>query len=220
MLCKICGLTRAEDVELCNALGADFVGFVFVRKSPRFVTPERAALLPGGRALRVGVFAGADRKEIDDIARRARLDLIQLHGGEGPELCRALGPERVIKVFWPERLGPGELEREAERFAPVCSRFLTDAGSGGGGGGKIPRAEALPRAPLPRPWLLAGGLGPDTLVSVLDGLFPERQPDGADLNSALESAPGVKDHELVRKAVLLVQTRSGRPAGRGTEKRS
>ena len=220
MLCKICGLTKVADVELCNALGADFVGFIFARKSPRFVAPECAALFPKGPALRVGVFAGADKTETCDIARRARLDLIQLHGGEEPDLCRALGPERIIKVFWPELLGPEELARETERFAPVCSRFLLDAGNKGGGSGKLISADALPHAPLPRPWLLAGGLGPDTLALILDVLTPEQQPDGADLNSALESAPGFKNHELVRKAVSLVKARSGRKTGNSPEKKS
>jgi phosphoribosylanthranilate isomerase len=213
LLCKVCGLTRAEDAALCHSLGADFIGVIFVPASPRCVTPERAAGLPDGSGKRTGVFAGMDLAGIRDIARRARLDFIQLHGGEDPALCRALGPERVIKTLWPERHTAKEMAQEMERFAPVCAYFLLDAGASGGGSGKLPDTEALRRIRPPRPWLLAGGLGPDTLSAVLAAFAPGSGPQGVDLNSALETTPGVKDHALVRAALALVQTRSGHRAG-------
>jgi len=205
LLCKICGLTRVEDAALCHSLGADCIGCIFVPASPRFVTPQRAALLPDGPALRAGVFAGTDLDEVRNVARSARLDLIQLHGGEEPAFCRALGPERVIKTLWPEKLTPEELYRELDRFAPVCAYFLLDAGTGGGGSGKSLKEAILRHIRPPRPWLLAGGLGPDNLPSTLAAFASGAGPNGVDLNSALESAPGVKDHELVRRALALVK---------------
>ena len=228
LLCKICGLIRPEDATLCHSLGADFIGFIFVPASPRFVTPQRAAEAPDGPALKTGVFAAADLAELREIARRARLDFIQLHGGEEPAFCRAVGPERVIKTLWPEKLTPEELEREMERFAPVCAYFLFDAGTRGGGSGKSLNTDVLPRALLqmgdcafpispnprhakptpvlpPRPWLLAGGLGPENLLSALAVFAPKSGPSGVDMNSALEIAPGVKDHELVRRALALAK---------------
>jgi phosphoribosylanthranilate isomerase len=213
LLCKICGLTRAEDAALCHSLGADFIGFIFVPASPRFVAPEHAAALPDGPARRTGVFAGTDLAGVRDIARRARLDFLQLHGGEEPALCRALGPERVIKTLWPEGRTPEELEREMDRFAPVCAYFLLDAGRSGGGSGKRPAADFLRRIRPPRPWFLAGGLGAENLPAALAAFAPGSGPQGVDLNSALESAPGVKDAALVRKALALVHTHSGRRAG-------
>jgi phosphoribosylanthranilate isomerase len=205
LLCKICGLTRAEDVELCHGLGADFIGFIFAPGSPRFVTPEAAADLPDGPALRVGVFAGTNPAATRAAARRARLDFIQLHGGEDPAFCRALGSDRVIKTLWPEKCTPEELERDMDRFAPACAYFLLDAGQSGGGSGKILPTNALrdflQRGRPPRPWFLAGGLGPDNARAALAAL----EPDGVDMNSALESAPGVKDHKLVREALALVK---------------
>ncbi|MCL1985930.1 MAG: phosphoribosylanthranilate isomerase [Betaproteobacteria bacterium] len=205
LLCKICGLTRAADVALCHGLGADFIGFIFAPSSPRFLEPRRAAALPDGPALRTGVFVGADLAEVRDIARRARLDFIQVHGGEDPAFCRALGPERVIKTLWPEKLAPEDLERTMERFAPVCAYFLLDAGQSGGGSGKSLNADALRHIRPPRPWLLAGGLGAEKLFSVLVAFEPGAGPCGVDMNSALESAPGIKDHALVRKALALVK---------------
>jgi phosphoribosylanthranilate isomerase len=198
-------LTTAGDVELCNSLGADLVGFIFVRGSARCIEAEQAAALPDGRALRVGVFAGTELAVIRDIARRARLDMIQLHGGEDTQFCRALGPERVIRTFWPERLAPEETAREMERFAPVCAYFLLDAGAGGGGSGKLLDTAALRQVRPPKPWFLAGGLGPDNLTTVLSSFAPDQRPEGLDMNSALESAPGVKDHALLRKALGLAK---------------
>ena len=206
-MCKICGLTRAEDAALCHSLGADCIGCIFVPASPRFITPQRAALLPDGPALRTGVFAGTDLDEVRAIARLARLDLLQVHGGEDPAFCRALGPERVIKTLWPEKLTPEELDRELDRFAPVCAYFLLDAGTSGGGSGNSLKTDTLRRIRPPRPWLLAGGLGPDNLRSALAAFEPGAGPIGVDLNSALESAPGIKDHELVRRALTLVKGR-------------
>ena len=204
LLCKICGLTRAEDAVLCHSLGADWIGFIFVPASPRFVAPQRAAELPDGPALRTGVFAGTDIAELRESARLARLDLIQLHGGEEPAFCRAVGPERVIKTLWPEKLPPEELEREMERFAPVCAYFLLDAGASGGSGKSL-NTDALRHIRPPRPWLLAGGLGPENLLSALAVFTPESSLGGVDMNSALESAPGIKNHELVRKALTLAK---------------
>jgi len=205
LLCKICGLTKAEDVALCHSLSADCIGCIFIPASPRFVKPQHAALLPDGPALRAGVFAGMDLDEVRNIARSARLDLIQLHGGEEPAFCRALGPERVIKTLWPEKLTPEELDRELDRFAPVCAYFLLDAGTSGGGSGKSLKTDALRHIRPPRPWLLAGGLGPDNLLSTLAAFAPGAGPNGVDLNSALESAPGIKDYELVRNTLALVK---------------
>ena len=205
LLCKICGLTRAEDAALCHSLGADFIGFIFVPATPRFVAPRRAAALPDGPALRTGVFAGTELVELRESARLARLDFIQLHGGEEPVFCSAVGPERVIKTLWPEKLTPEALEREMERFAPVCAYFLFDAGIRGGGSGKSLGTDILRRIRPPRPWLLAGGLGPENLRSALAGFAPESIPNGVDMNSALESAPGIKNHECVRKALALAK---------------
>lgn len=199
-LCKVCGLTRAGDVELCSALGVDFTGFIFVPSSPRAVTPELAASLPRGPARRVGVFAGLPPEEMLAVADAAGLDLFQLHGGESPEVCARLGPERVIKVFWPETCSRGKLLEDMERFAPVCSFFLLDAGTGGGGSGTRVPFERLAGLETPRPWLLAGGLGPESLGPALASC----SPDGVDLNSALEDAPGVKNPALLRRAVMVV----------------
>lgn len=203
-LCKVCGLTRAEDVALCAELGVDFTGFIFAPASPRVVKPEFVASLPFGTrspVRRVGVFAGTAPGEMRAIAEAAALDFFQLHGGESPEICGQLGAERVIKVLWPENGPLEELQHDMERFAPVCAYFLLDAGRGGGGGGNCLPFSRLAALKSPRPWLLAGGLGPETLATALSAC----SPDGVDLNSALEESPGLKNPDLLRQAVRLVK---------------
>ena len=201
LLCKVCGLTRAEDVALCHDLGVDFTGFVFA-PSPRAVEARQVRAMPKGTALRVGVFAGMDVDGVRETAAQAGLDFVQLHGGEDVAFCRAVGPERVIKTLWPERLTPQTLATELERFAPVCAYFLLDAGKSGGGSGRTLAWDALSAITPPNPWFLAGGLGPETLLPALAAC----RPDGVDLNSALESAPGKKDHSLLRQACVLAKT--------------
>jgi phosphoribosylanthranilate isomerase len=171
-------------------------GFIFVPSSPRCVSPDAAARLPRGRAARVGVFGGQRAEEVLRIIEIADLDYAQLHGGEDEAFCRTVGRERVIKVLWPQSLDEagGEsgrlagLERQCRRFAPVCAFFLLDAGQQGGGSGlSLPWAELRGFNP-PRPWLLAGGLGPENLPRAAAACSPW----AFDCNSGVEEAPGVK----------------------------
>ena len=130
----------------------------------------------------------------------ARLNYVQLHGGQDPEFCRAVGFERVIKVFWPERYASlDDLAQDMARFAD-CAMFLLDAGTSGGGHGRSLDLAALARLKSPRPWLLAGGLGPDNVGAAIEACANANLA-GADLNSGVESAPGLKDIEKVRTAI-------------------
>ncbi len=176
-----------------------YTGFIFAPKSPRFIEPEAAARLPRGEARRVGVFAGHGVSAIHDIMRLAGLDYAQLHGGEDEDFCRRVGPERVIKVFWPEHLTPEELERETARFAPVSSLFLLDAGASGGGSGQTLAWNRLRTFAPPRPWLLAGGLHPGNIQDALRACAPS----ALDCNSGLDTRPGVKDEAKLRAMVRI-----------------
>jgi len=196
-LIKVCGMTRAEDLKACREAGVDLTGFIFHPESPRHVTPEQAAGLPRA-GLRVGVFVSQSAEEVREIMNTADLDLAQLHGKQDEEFCRAVGKERVIRVFWPAGYDSvKELNRDLTRFAPVCRMFLLDSGTGGGGHGTAIDWSGLQGLETERPWLLAGGLTPGTVAEALRTC----SPDGLDLNSGLESSPGCKEVELLRTAV-------------------
>jgi phosphoribosylanthranilate isomerase len=201
MIIKVCGMTRPEDVEFCDALGIDLLGFIFHLQSPRNVSPAWAGGQKPVRALKTGVFVRQGVEEIEDIAREAGLDLLQLHGGHTVEQCRLLGPERVIKVLWPQRYGAVELlEADMALFAPVCRAILLDSGTSGGGHGMSLDPADLRRLRSSHPWYLAGGLGPQNLQTM-----KTTGAAGFDLNSGVESAPGVKDHEKIRRAFTILR---------------
>lgn len=200
-LVKVCGLTRQEDVLACDALGVDYLGFIFAKKSPRFVPPAFVASLGPTRALKVGVFVEGDSREIAGIMDQAGLDLAQLHGGQAPDFCREIGPSRVIKVLWPMRHADAAgLEAEMRAFAPVCAFMLLDAGTSGGGHGQRLDESLLAGLRPPRPWFLAGGLTPDTVAQAA-----ALGPYALDINSGVESSPGVKERALVQAALENVE---------------
>lgn len=204
MIIKVCGMTRPEDVEFCDALGIDLVGFIFHPQSPRNVTPEWTARQRPRAALKTGVFVRQGVEEIADIARLAGLDLLQLHGGHTPEQCRALGPDRVIKALWPQRYPRAELlAADMELFAPVCRAILLDSGTSGGGHGKSLDPGSLRNLVGAHPWYLAGGLGPHNLETM-----KTTGAAGFDLNSGVESAPGIKDFDKIRRAFNILRGKS------------
>ena len=195
---KICGITRLPDALHATELGADALGFIFFRKSPRNILPAAA-----GKIIeklppfvdRVGVFVNSS---VDDVVATAAVGLscLQLHGNESPEFCTELRSRlpmcRVIKVF---RVGQ---ESRAEEFAPYAERvdgFLLDTYKKGepGGTGAIFDWSVVERLGLRRPLLLAGGLGPGNICEAIDRVHPY----GVDVNSGVESEPGIKDHQML-----------------------
>ncbi|WP_029460435.1 phosphoribosylanthranilate isomerase [Solidesulfovibrio alcoholivorans] len=201
-LVKICGMTRPEDVTGCAEAGADLLGFIFAAKSPRRLTAAQAAALPRTTAKRVGVFVEQTLEEVLAVMDAAGLDFAQLHGGQDAAFCRAVGPQRVIRAFWPQKHpDTAALAAEVERFAGAIRYALLDAGTSGGGHG-----VSLPFAPLAEfspsmPWLLAGGLGPDNVAEAV----AQARPHGVDLNSGVESSPGLKELAKVRRSLWAVK---------------
>ncbi|MFA7165210.1 MAG: phosphoribosylanthranilate isomerase [Desulfoplanes sp.] len=201
---KVCGLLREQDIRACITLGVDLLGFIFHPKSPRNTQPENVPDLSALPVHKVGVFVNQNSEEITAIMARAGLHLAQLHGGHSVQDCKAVGPSRVIKVLWPMRYNTrDDLRRDMDRFAPVCTAFLLDAGMASGGHGKSLDFTILQNLTAPRPWLLAGGL---SLENITDAL--KCNPDGIDLNSGVESAPGVKNADKIKQMIQRIRTRT------------
>jgi phosphoribosylanthranilate isomerase len=201
LLVKVCGLTRAVDVLICEELGVDWTGFIFHNSSPRNVTPAHVAALPRGRAKRIGVFVEQSADEVCRIMDSAGLDLAQLHGGQNQQFCKAVGCERVVKVFWPQRYNDLQgLEQDLIDFGSVCHAILLDAGTSGGGHGTSLDFTMLRELRSPQPWLLAGGLGPQ---SIQDALLV-CSPQGVDLNSGVEDAPGKKSRRKLLRTLHFI----------------
>ncbi len=199
---KVCGMTRQQDIQTCIHQGVDLLGFIFHPKSPRNTSPQDVPDLSKAPVRKVGVFVNQQPDEIVRIMETAGLDLAQLHGDHSVEACRAIGPDRAIKVFWPMRYERmDDLRRDMDLFAPVCTAFLLDAGMKSGGHGTSLDFTTLEGIQPPRPWLLAGGLGPANITEAL-----QCNPDGVDLNSGVESAPGIKDAKAIKQGMHIIRT--------------
>lgn len=201
-LIKICGITRQTDADVCVEAGVDMIGFIFHEPSPRNIQPGAAAAIKTGNAKRVGLFVRQSQQEVLKIMDRAGLDMAQLCGDQDRAFCRAVGADRVLRVFWPERHKMrAALEDELSDYDKSMAYALLDAGMSGGGHGRAQDFGFLKGLDCPAPWMLAGGLGVDNLPQAM----AQCSPAGFDLNSGLESAPGIKDHDLVRRAVAIIR---------------
>ncbi|MBN2140260.1 MAG: phosphoribosylanthranilate isomerase [Desulfovibrionaceae bacterium] len=211
-LIKVCGLTRRADVELCQRLGADLMGFIFHPGSPRNTDPGFPAEIEPGRGLKVGVFVDQTPGEVLEIMDRAGLDLAQLHGKQSEAFCAAIGPRRVIKTLWPESYADARgLQKDLERFAPFCRHFLLDAGRSGGGHARSIDFGLIQHIDINKVWFLAGGLGPDNVRTALAAC----SPPGLDFNSGVEDSPGIKDPARLRAVFKAL----GRTLAATTEER-
>ena len=208
---KVCGIREPADAAAMDALGVDWVGFNFHPGSARFITPESAAPLIRrlGLPAPVGVFVDADPQWVIDVAAYTGIRFAQLHGDEDWEYVRRM-PIPVIKAIPHTRLadlgGLREgLEAAIKRGEPSpLAFFLVDTQAGGkgfGGSGKTFDWTLLKRHPLPLPYFLAGGLGPHNLAEALDAWAPF----AVDLNSKVETAPGIKDMAKVKACMEIVR---------------
>jgi phosphoribosylanthranilate isomerase len=198
---KICGITREEDAWAAIEAGADALGFVFVPGTPRFIEPGRAAAIT--RSLppfvsRVGLFVNADPEHIRATVAEARLDTVQLHGDEPPEVgLSLLGPVRVIQAFRVQ--GPETLQRLPD-YRKSADAWLLDAyvpGTAGGTGARFDWNLAVQARELGHPLILAGGLKPENIAEAVRQV----RPFAVDVSSGVESSPGQKDAEKIRELI-------------------
>ena len=195
---KVCGITNLADAMACVEAGADALGFIFFEKSPRFISPSRAKEVIAGLppfVSAVGVFVNEKPETVREIVDTCGLDLVQLHGDEGPDMCR-LFIGKAIKAF---RVRDEEVLEQIERFAPSVKAILLDAWSRKGYGGTgetfdwglARKVVQISQVPV----ILAGGLNCDNISDAVEQVSPY----GVDVSSGLERVPGEKDHFLVRK---------------------
>jgi phosphoribosylanthranilate isomerase len=202
---KVCGVTDPANAAAAVELGADYLGLNFYRGSPRFVAVGRALEIAGavaGRVPLVGVFVNAPAAEVEEIAGRVGLDLLQFSGDEGPQDVARFAP-RAIKAF---RTGGLPRRAAVAAYGPVWG-ILVDAAHGalygGTGAGWDYASLAAGAAGLPGRLFVAGGVGPDNARRAAAGA----RPYALDVCSRVESAPGIKDIGLLRR--LFEEVRHG-----------
>jgi phosphoribosylanthranilate isomerase len=185
MFVKICGITNEDDALLAVALGADAVGFVFA-PSPRQISVRRAyeiAVRLPREILTVAVFRDEAPERVVDLADKAAVKAVQLHGHETPEMTRLVhkSVRFVIKAF---SAGSPTLERAADYDADVVMIDSATPGSG-----RLFDWKLVDQAPLDARILLAGGLTPENVGTAIERV----RPWGVDVSSGVEREPGRKD---------------------------
>ncbi len=204
---KICGLTRVDEALACAELGADAIGCIFFPKSPRFVDDLRAreicTALPAGTD-KVGVFVNEDYSTIMRRVEQCGIDGVQLHGQETPELVKRLRGQGliVIKALF-VNAEPGV--DSAALYDPAA--FLVEAA-----GGPLPGGNAMAwdwatigNLAFEKPLLLAGGLHAENVATAI----AQASPHGVDVSSGVESLPGRKDIEKVKRFLLAAHDAPG-----------
>ena len=205
---KICGLRSRADISTAAEAGARYVGFVFFPKSPRALTPDEARPLaetvPPGVA-KVALVVDMVDAALDATVGTLPIDIIQLHGSETPDRVVEIRRRYGLPVMKAVGLaGPADLDRIAE-YEKVADQLLVDAKppEGGvlpGGNGIAFDWRLIAGRTWKKPWMLAGGLTPDTVAEAAR-LTGAQQ---VDVSSGVERAPGVKDPDLIRAFLKAV----------------
>ncbi|HVY99848.1 MAG TPA: phosphoribosylanthranilate isomerase [Dongiaceae bacterium] len=206
---KICGLKTPETVKAAIDNGADFVGFNFFKKTPRYVEPEIAAALGRalpGRVVRTGLFVDDDDARIAAILAVVPLDLLQLHGSETPERVAAIKAKFGLPVMKVIKVRDAADIARARGYEAVADRLLFDAQPPATMKDAMPGGNAVSfdwtllrgfRSPLP--WMLSGGLNAGNLAEAvrLSGAA------AVDVSSGVEDRPGEKNVNMIKEFLEL-----------------
>ncbi len=192
MKVKICGITNSEDALLAERLGADAVGFIFYKQSKRYISPEIAKVISqklSAFTLKVGVFVDEAEDDINRIATTAKLNLIQLHGDEKPEMISKLILPSIKSFRMKEDFNFSILEEYP------CMNFLFDTFSQNefGGTGTAFDWNIIPLSFRKR-IIIAGGVSEKNVEEI----FTKINPYAVDVSSSLEVTPGKKDHDKMK----------------------
>ena len=197
---KICGITTCEDAELAVNYGASAIGMIFYKGSPRYIYPEKVeewiSAIPA-KIKKVGVFVNEKQKNIKTIVEKLNLDYIQLHGDELPEYCdKMIKP--VIKAF---RIGTDFDPALLGNFQVHAFLFDTFQKGKPGGTGRSFNWDLISSLKIDTPIILSGGLNPDNIKAGIATV----QPSAVDVNSGVESKPGIKDKVKVEKLFNAIE---------------
>lgn len=215
---KICGLTSEPVIDAAIDAGASMIGLVFHPKSPRYVAPERAAALAAharGRVEIVALVVNPGDELLSVLLSTVGPDSWQFHGQESPERLRDARAVFGLPIMKAVGISSAEDLPALGSFAPVADRLLLDAkppkdAAYPGGHGKPFDWRVLSALPPHRPFMLSGGLVPETVGEAIRQIRGYGvNLAGVDVSSGVETAPGVKDPALIRAFVAAVREAEG-----------
>ena len=202
---KICGLATVDDVYACAQAGANYMGLVFFEKSPRNISipaaRELALAAPLGLA-KVALVVNPSDAELDAITQTVPLDMIQLHGKETLERVAQVKARYGLPVMKAVGIADGDDLPKLESYFGVADQILVDAkppqgGELPGGNGLSFDWRLIAGRRWPCPWMLAGGLNPDTVAEAIKMTGATQ----VDVSSGVEDAPGIKSPDLIQKFI-------------------
>lgn len=202
MKIKLCGLKRIEDIEAVNKAKPDYIGFVFAKKSRRYVSTETAERLkqhlnPNIEA--VGVFVNEDIDKVIEQAKKQVIDVIQLHGEEDVAYVKDLKKAVDVPIIKAISMTKPDARQQINMWEISDVDYLL-LDSGDGGTGEQFNYKLLQEiGNLKKPYFLAGGLNPENLENAVQQL-QNNQPYALDLSSGIETK-GIKDLDKIKKAV-------------------
>ncbi len=199
---KICGLTRIEDIAAAVAAGADALGFVCYRASPRAVTVTQLPTLTAGLppfVTPVLLFVDPQPKEVAAALTAVPQALLQFHGRESPDFCRQFGRPYLKAI---PASDPLTWRRQAEAYGDAAGWLIdTPSPQYGGSGQPFDWHQVLPPTERSRPLILAGGLTPENVASAIAHV----RPWAVDVSSGVEAAKGIKDRGKIEHFVAAVR---------------
>ncbi len=199
---KICGITRVEDALKAVECGAWALGFIFYRKSPRYISPEDAAKiieqLPESVDT-VGVFVNEDADSIKEAVKTSNIKIVQLHGDEVPGICDQLKELKVIKAFRVKDSFDVSEVNEFNTFAYLFDAFNADQY---GGTGEAFNWDILVnnKEEIKNSIILSGGLNKNNIIEAISVV----KPFAVDVSSGVEDSPGIKKSSLIAEVFSLV----------------
>ncbi|MDD5097270.1 MAG: phosphoribosylanthranilate isomerase [Candidatus Omnitrophica bacterium] len=200
---KICGITNLEDALAALFNQADALGFVFYKKSARYISPGTAGnisrILPK-KIIRVGVFVDEKEKLVKKIARQCGLNMLQFHGAESPEYCQRFQGYKVIKAFRIDKKIDLNAISKYKTFAYLFDTYQKD--EIGGTGKKFNWNLLKQVVKIKQPVFLSGGLTASNVNAAIRLL----KPDWVDASSSLELCPGMKDHKKIQKFINVAKS--------------
>jgi len=210
---KICGITRAEDAREVADAGADAIGLVFYRRSSRVVTPvqaaEIAAAIPPFITV-VALFVNEQPDEVERILDTVPVDLIQFHGEESAGFCRQFR-RPWIKAL---RVRPGvDIRAACDAYHGARALLLDSWQQGVPGGTGLTFDWGLAPRDLGLPVVLAGGLTEENVGEAICAL----RPAAVDVSGGVETSPGLKCAEKIRRFVSAVRAADSRLNGKSDE---
>jgi len=206
MIIKVCGMRDPENIRKLSQLDINWMGMIFYPQSPRYILKDNNNFqfsILNSQLKKVGVFVNATLEEMKEAASQFKLDYLQLHGNESPDICYALQKRgyAIIKVFSVASIEDMEKTKAYEGRADY---FLFDTKCNEyGGSGRLFDWSILHTYKGKTPFLLSGGIQPESIEAIRN--FQHPQLAGIDLNSGFETAPAMKDIPLLSSFIQEIK---------------